>query len=132
MEPRSTKNVATSILTQDSNFWTSKTPITEISCKSNEFDKFTKKSSLTGIFPNLDTSKIFTNVPRPSVKLNKENDGEVAEAVRPTVLIYAQIVCRNGAQVNQKWCYLDFDPGIEFVDLKSRYNRSFVQIERIR
>ncbi len=87
MEPRSTKNGATSILIQELNLWTSKTPITKVSCKSNEFDKFTKKRSLSkGIFPNLDRSKIFTNIPDPYVKLNEENDGEVAEAVRPNVL----------------------------------------------
>ncbi len=47
MEPTSTKNGATSILTQESNLWTSKTPISEVSYKWNAFDKFTKKSSLT-------------------------------------------------------------------------------------
>ncbi len=49
----------------------------------------------------------------------------------PPTSCYAQIFCRNGAQVLQQFCYLDFDTEFEFVDLKNPYNRSFVQIERI-
>ncbi len=89
MEPKSTKNGVTSISTQGMNLETSKTPVSEVSCKSSEFDKLTQKSALTynkGIFPNLVNTKIFTNLPCPYVKLDEKNDSEVADTVRPTVL----------------------------------------------
>ncbi len=45
--PRTTKIDATSILTTASNSQNSKSPITAVSSKSNEFDKLTEKNTFT-------------------------------------------------------------------------------------
>ncbi len=48
----------------------------------------------------------------------------------PLFSIYAQISCRNGAQVHQKWYYLDFDT-IEFRTKKSLYMHLYRGLERL-
>ncbi len=51
------------------------------------------------------------------INFDEKHDGDVDETLQPTVLEYAQILCKNGAQSNQKWCYC-FD-GFEFSDLET-------------
>ncbi len=111
METRDTGNGATSILMEDSNSGTSKTPKTDISCKANEFEKLSQKNSLNqfeklnhknaltygkGIFPNLDDSKIFANIPFSYVKFYEKNDVDVADPIQSIVLE----LCHNFLQ---KW-----------------------------
>ncbi len=82
------------------NLGTSKIPVAEVSSKSSEFDKSNQKNALInyskGIFPNLVNTKIFTNVLCSYVKFDEKNDGEVAEAVRPTVFKFC-------TYFQQKW-----------------------------
>ncbi len=68
MRSKAAKNGANSILMTDFSSATSKTPITEVSPKSNEFDQLTQKHALTnkGILANLEISKIFTKFPIPT------------------------------------------------------------------
>ncbi len=88
MEPRATKNGTTSTLKMNSDLGTAKTPITEVSCKSNEFDQLDQKTTLLykDILANFDVSKIFEIVPDPYVKFDEKHDGDIAEPILLTVL----------------------------------------------
>ncbi len=76
--PRARKNEVAWILRTDLNLATSKTPITAVSSKSNEFINWSKIISLQ-------VSKIFSKVPHPDVKFDGKHDGDVSGPVRTTV-----------------------------------------------
>ncbi len=75
------------------NLETSKTPVAYVSCKSSEFDNESKRCPYykSGHFSKFGRHKIFTNVPFSYVKFDEKNDGEVDEAVRPTVFKFMHI-----------------------------------------
>ncbi len=130
-----TKNRATLILTTDSSSWTSKTHITEVSCKSNEFDKLTQKNALTIV---RESFQIWTarNFPQmcPFLMQNwtrKTMEASPSPCGDPSTR-YAPFPYKNRVQGHRKWVHLKFDNVFEFVRLENRYNRCFLQIERIR
>ncbi len=98
--PGVSENGATIILMEFFNLGTWKTPVTGVSGKSIEVDKFTQNYypySTKSILPNSEFSKIFANVPNIYVKSDDKNGTDVAELIRSTILK----LCTN---FMQKWC----------------------------
>ncbi len=111
MGHRASKNGASSIWTTE-NLMTSRTPLTIVLSKSNEFDNIAEKNTLTivqALWTIFSDFKIFAEMAHHLIKFDEKHNGnKLMSGVRgpydQPVSSYAKILCKNGAQRSQKWC----------------------------